>query len=252
MVDEKRRWDQVVEDVRRKVEFVDVLYTVCTEIQRESGLPMREALRVMLSPSSLGAPVGYEPTMSTAEVAEVLHQMGRARGDGPHGGPSEQVNERQEERTTEAVHAPGCGLDSNHGGACRPTPSNERVVSAPRSEVESEALFTRPEFVECPACADKPSNAPLCRECLERRALYERIRTEIPKPLTQLPPPQSELLDVEWNAALEAVLAPLRDRLSLAERYARADLPVFRQSWAEEEDRLKREIRRVEALKRTT
>jgi hypothetical protein len=33
--------------------------------------------------------------------------------------------------------------------------------------------YTREKFVECPTCAAKPGSPPLCRECLERRELWE-------------------------------------------------------------------------------
>lgn len=33
----------------------------------------------------------------------------------------------------------------------------------------------RPEFVECPTCEAKPGSPELCRECLERRELYEVV-----------------------------------------------------------------------------
>lgn len=37
-------------------------------------------------------------------------------------------------------------------------------------------LPIRHEFVECPTCAAQPGAPTLCRECLERRTLYDFAR----------------------------------------------------------------------------
>lgn len=38
-------------------------------------------------------------------------------------------------------------------------------------------IFTRREFIECPACKAKPGSPALCVECLERRELYEVVES---------------------------------------------------------------------------
>ena len=43
--------------------------------------------------------------------------------------------------------------------------------------------FVRPEFHECPTCAAKPGSPDLCRECLERRALYSLLKPEMVCPV---------------------------------------------------------------------
>lgn len=35
--------------------------------------------------------------------------------------------------------------------------------------------YTRREFKECPSCAAKPGSPTLCRDCLERRELWEVV-----------------------------------------------------------------------------
>jgi len=43
--------------------------------------------------------------------------------------------------------------------------------------------LVRPEFHECPTCAAKPGSPDLCRECLERRALYSLLKPEMVCPV---------------------------------------------------------------------
>jgi len=85
---------------------------------------------------------------------------------------------------TEQAHLDGAaGFISSGSDEVRELRAAVLAYEPLRPKARGTMCLVRPEFHECPTCAAKPGSPDLCRECLERRALYSLLKPEMVCPV---------------------------------------------------------------------